>query len=120
MGIGWRVAALTLWSASACGPANGDEEPREDQVPQRSIEEVQEDRTPEWLCLPGVVGTGIGHCDGEPCIKVFLATPSRSTEGALPDSVEGHRVEAEVTGTFRPRTPPDTGSDPSGRSGSAP
>lgn len=72
-------------------------------MPERPIEEVQEAYTPEWMELAAVVGTGIGECDGEPCIKVYLAEPSEEADEAIPDSVEGHRVETVVTGPFRPR-----------------
>lgn len=71
----------------------------------RSIEEVQEAHTPEWMELPGVVGTGIGLCeDEEPCIRVFLQAPSPEAEAAIPERVEGYRVELVVTGPFRPRS----------------
>ncbi len=72
-----------------------------------TIEEVQERYTTEWMALAGVVGTGIGACDGEPCIRVFLARPSPEAEERIPPEVEGYRVELEVTGEFRPRSPPD-------------
>jgi hypothetical protein len=74
---------------------------------QRSIEEVQEEFTPEWMELPGVVGTGIGLCDGRPCIKVFVAGPVGALQDRIPREVEGHRVELERTGPFQAR---DTGS----------
>ena len=88
-----------------CDPSEG-----ADPVPEREIEQVQEAYTPEWMELPGVVGTGIGRCDGTPCIKVFLVSPAPDTEEAIPDSVEGHPVEIEVTGPVRPRSPSDTSS----------
>ena len=70
-----------------------------------TIEEVQERYTPEWMALADVVGTGIGSCEGEPCIRVFLARPSPEAEESIPPEVEGYRVELEVTGEFRPRSP---------------
>jgi hypothetical protein len=102
--------ALGTIAAAACGYPRSDA-PQENDVeePRRSIEEVQEAHTAEWMKLPGVVGTGIGLCDEEePCIRVFLSAPSPEAEGAIPARVEGHRVELVVTGTFRPRVPPDS------------
>lgn len=85
-------------------------------MPTRPIEEVQEAHTPAWMELPGVVGTGIGLCDREegadpprePCIRVFLSRASPEAEEAIPERVEGYRVELVVTGPFTPRTPPGT------------
>lgn len=98
---------LALALVAGCGLVRNDT-PEEEQVPERSIEEVQEAHTPGWMELPGVVGTGIGLCDDEPCIRVFLSEPSPEVEEAIPEEVEGYRVELVVTGPFRPRLPPDT------------
>ena len=68
---------------------------------ERSIEEVQEAFTPEWMELPGVVGTGIGLCEGQPCIKVFVAGPTRQLEERIPSEVEGYQVVLEQTGEFQ-------------------
>ena len=91
-------------------------------MPERSIQEVQEDYTPGWMELPGVVGTGVGECDGEPCIRIFLSDRFPGTAEALPDSVEGCRVETQVTGPVRPRPPEgrplqDTSQPPDGADG---
>jgi hypothetical protein len=74
-----------------------------------SIEEVQEAHIEAWLRLPGVVGTGIGLCRGEPCIRIFLSGPSRRAEEVIPERVGGFRVELHVAGEAIPRTPPDPG-----------
>ena len=69
----------------------------------RSIEEVQDAYTPDWMDLPGVVGTGIALCDDEPCIKVFVSGAVVPLQGLIPDEVEGYRVALEATGRFEPR-----------------
>jgi hypothetical protein len=102
---------LVLLVLTACG-LNRTDLPEED-MPEPTIQEVQERYTPDWMELPGVVGTGIGLCEaedepegpGEPCIRVFLARPSPEAEDAIPERVEGYRVELVVTGEFRPRGP---------------
>lgn len=68
-----------------------------------TIEEVQEAYTERWMRLPGVVGTGIGLCEGEPCIRVFLSRPSPEARDAIPSRVEGYAVDLEVTGEVEPR-----------------
>lgn len=73
-------------------------------MPERTIQEVQEAYTDEWMAIPGVVGTGIGLCDDdEPCIRVFLSAPSPEAEERIPARVEGYRVELVVVGPFRSR-----------------
>ena len=73
-----------------------------DTVSGRSIDEVLDAHTDSLMALPGVVGTAIGLCDGERCIKVFLADSSPATKGRIPARLEGYRVVAEVTGPIRP------------------
>lgn len=72
-------------------------------VPARSIDEVLAAHTDSLLALPGVVGTAIASCDGERCIKVFLADSNSDTKARIPPSLEGYRVVVEVTGAIRPR-----------------
>ena len=50
---------------------------------------------------PGVTGTAIGLSKGKPCLKVFVK--DRRAAGKIPSRIDGHRVEVEVTGTFKPR-----------------
>lgn len=69
----------------------------------RSIDEVLAAHTDSLMALPGVVGTAIGLCDGERCIKVLLADSSSDTKRRIPARLEGYRVLAEVTGPITPR-----------------
>src|SRR6266436_4676569 len=72
-------------------------------VTARSIDDVLAAHSDSLMALPGVVGTAIGLCDGERCIKVFLADSGQETKRRIPARLEGYRVLAEVTGTIRPR-----------------
>ena len=72
-------------------------------VTARSIDEVLAAHTDSLMALPGVVGTAIGLCGAERCIKVFLADSSPDTKRRIPARLEGYRVLAEVTGTITPR-----------------
>jgi hypothetical protein len=56
--------------------------------------------------MPGVVGIAEGLCDGQPCIKVFIARKTPDLLKAIPASVEGYPVAVEETGEFRPFAPP--------------
>jgi hypothetical protein len=102
--------ALNLAILQACSnQRSGQSEPLSDrEVTPVSIQEVQEAHTPAWMSIPGVVGTGIGRCDGEPCIKVFVAQRTSEIDRRIPDHVEGYPVSVEVTGPFR-ALDPDSG-----------
>lgn len=78
----------------------------------RTIQEVQEAHTAEWMAVPGVVGTGIGRCDDEPCILVYAERMTEEIGERIPDRVEGYRVRVEVSGPFRPRESPPPPSPP--------
>jgi hypothetical protein len=98
----WLSLALVCMILGGCA-GNQDNIPESEPMPERTIQEVQEAYTPEWMELEAVVGTGIGQCEGEPCIRVFLAHHSPEAESAIPSQLHGYRVELEVTGPFRPR-----------------
>jgi cobalamin biosynthesis protein CbiD len=69
---------------------------------ERTMYEVQEAHEEAWRAVEGVVGTGVGACDGEACIKVFVRERTEAVEEAIPSEVEGHPVRIEVTGGFEP------------------
>ena len=66
-----------------------------------TIEEALKKHTEELLAIPGVVGTGQGLCDGMPCIKILVVERTPKIEQRIPDTVEGYRVQVEVTGRIR-------------------
>ena len=106
------LSLATMIALSSCtGTGNRGDDGQLETTVVRSIEEVQEAFTREWMDLPGVVGTGIGLCEGQPCIKVFVAGPIQRLEERIPDEVDGHRVILEQTGRFEPR---DTASNSCG------
>ena len=69
----------------------------------RSIDAVLAAHTDSLMILPGVVGTAVGLCDGQRCIKVLLADSSAAAKARIPERLEGYRVVVEVTGVIRPR-----------------
>ena len=117
------AAVLSSWvlvGAGACAPGGGGDSAgttdtataqEGDAVSQRSIIEVQEAHADAWEALDGVVGTGLGRCDGEPCIKVFVREKTTALEDEIPSRVEGYPVRLEITGPFRSR---DTTGSPGG------
>jgi len=70
-------------------------------MPERPIKTVLQEHTVELMALPGVVGTGLGQCQGEPCIKVFVAAKTPDLQAKIPTTLDGYQVVVEETGTFR-------------------
>ena len=68
----------------------------------RSIDEVLAAHTDSLMSLPGVVGTAIGLCDSERCIKVLTVDSSAATRNRIPARLEGFRVVVEVAGRITP------------------
>jgi len=77
-------------------------------MPQRSIEQVLAERTPEWMSWEGVVGTAQSLLDdGRPCIVIYVAYENEALRARIPEAVEGYPVIIEVSGEFQAY--PDTG-----------
>ena len=68
---------------------------------ERTIEQVQEEHTDEWMAIPGVEGTAIGLFEGKPCIKIFSSSKPQEIRDKIPPTVEGYTVIIEETGAFR-------------------
>jgi hypothetical protein len=94
--IGAIIAAGTLIGCSQRGASEF-----EKGAPERTIEQVQQAHTDEWMAIPGVEGTGIGLCDDKPCIKVFSSIKPEQLRAKIPSNIEGYPVIIEETGAFR-------------------
>ena len=51
--------------------------------------------------IEGVTGTAIGLKGGKACVKVYLERDDARLRSRVPRSVDGVRVEVEVTGKVR-------------------
>jgi len=91
------TTAGTLAGCSYAGPS---ELEKGQTMPERTIEQVQEEHTDEWMALPGVEGTAIGLYEGKPCIKVFTSRKPQQLRDKIPSTVEGYPVIIEETGAF--------------------
>ena len=67
----------------------------------KTIEQVQEAHTDEWLAIAGVEGTAIGLFEDKPCIKVFSSRKADELQTKIPSEVEGYPVIIEESGVFR-------------------
>ena len=64
----------------------------------KKIEDVLKEHTNDLMSVPGVVGTGQGLCDSQPCIKVFVIKKTSELEENIPKRLEGYPVMLEETG----------------------
>jgi hypothetical protein len=64
----------------------------------QTIEQVKEKYESELMAINGVVGVGIGECEGKPCIKVYLENDSPDLKARIPAQLDGFKVDTEVTG----------------------
>lgn len=69
-----------------------------------TIEEAHAALTTRFIDRPGVSGTAIGACDGNPCLKVYVVGDDAPVRAEIPDTFGGFPVEVEVTGTIRARS----------------
>ena len=68
---------------------------------EKTIEQVQEEHTDEWMAIPGVEGTAIGLSEGKSCITILSSIKSEELRDQIPSTVEGYSVVIKETGTFR-------------------
>lgn len=73
----------------------------------KSIEKVLEAHSDEWMAIAGVVGVGIGLCDGEPCIRVLVSRKTAEIANRIPAAIEGFVVDVEETGRFEAYDSPE-------------
>ena len=66
----------------------------------KTIEQVQEEHTDEWMAVDGVEGTGIGLFKGKPCIKILTSSGTDQIRAQIPSEVEGYPLIVEETGEF--------------------
>lgn len=71
------------------------------QMSGKTIQQVQKERTREWMAIDGVEGTAIGLYKGKLCIKIFSSKKAEDLQEEIPSIIEGYQVIIEQTGTFR-------------------
>lgn len=103
-----RMTFIAALAFAAGGPGCRNEhmnaEPKQP-VGGKTIQQVQEEHTPAWMALPGVVGTAIGQCDGRPCILILTAANTEQIRKEIPATVDGYPVVVQYSGPIRARDP---------------
>ena len=102
------AAVLLLWlvvGAIACGQPSAEAVPEEKPLVEKPIEQVLQEHTDSLMALPGVVGTALGLCADEPCIRVFVVEATEELLKQIPEEIEGYAVDVQQTGEFKALDP---------------
>jgi hypothetical protein len=102
----WALVVVVLLGGTG-GCSNGRKAPesgiaKEDPVHSRPIEEVLQAHTAHLMSIEGVVGTGLGAVEGEPCILVLVSEETPALKAAIPASIEGYPVRIQEVGDVKP------------------
>ena len=98
----FSIGAIILNSGAAgCMRRTAEDHEGEKNMPTKTIEEVLDEYTDEWMSIPGVVGTAQGLDDGKPCIKVYVIEKTPEIDRTIPKVLHGHPVVVEQTGEIR-------------------
>ena len=68
------------------------------------VQRVYDIHRESLIAVPGVTGTAIGPCDGQPCIRVFVSSASVLEGLAIPGTLDGIPVKIDVSGVFDARS----------------
>jgi len=68
---------------------------------ENTIESVFEKHRDRIMTLRGVLGTSIGRCMNEPCIRVFVIEKTKELLDQIPCTLDGYPVMVQETGEFR-------------------
>lgn len=104
----WRVpillfciGAISAIGVAGCSRGASGDNDREGLMAERTIGQVKDAHTDEWMAIPGVEGVAIGLFEDKPCIKVLSSKKVEELRVRIPLVVEGYPVIIEETGTFR-------------------
>ena len=99
----WNIGVLAVGGVLAsCGAYAGPSDLDKGQsMPEKTIEQVQEEHTDGWMAIPGVEGVAISICDGKPCISILSSVKPQKLQDKIPNTIEGYPVIIKETGTFR-------------------
>lgn len=101
------VCSIVLWSIGSlfCSESNYNPSPVREKRSIMSIEKVLSQNKEALMALQGVVGTAQSLCEGQPCIKVYVAERSPSLEKQIGDLLKGHLFQIQTSGKFKIRPP---------------
>jgi hypothetical protein len=86
---------------SGCSRDDASDHRKEKRMPAKTIEQVLNEKTNEWMAIPGVAGVAIGQFKDKPCIKIFSSASQQQLRAKIPPTIEGYPVIIEQTGPIR-------------------
>ena len=71
-----------------------------DRAPQAAstIDEAERQLSDSLRSVVGVVGTMVGECDGDPCLRVLVAKKTEELTRRIPETFAGFRVMIDESG----------------------
>jgi hypothetical protein len=97
--LGVATGVLIVSTVGCANPVKTGGEDR--RMAAKSIQEVLEEHSDQWMSIPGVVGTAIGRFEGKPCIRVLAANKTDQVTQQIPSELEGFPVIITETGEIR-------------------
>ena len=97
------AGAMLVVACSSARRTPATSERRDTTMGSRNIDAVLAAHNDSLLAIPGVVGTAVGLCGTERCIKVLVANSKTAAMQRIPTTLEGYRVVVDVTGPMMPR-----------------
>ena len=92
------LASLVLWLV-ACEPGPSDSRTQSPEtMSYETIEAAHTALTRQLIDQEGVTGVGIGACNGNPCLKVYVVRSDTAAVSGLADTFGGYPLEVEVSG----------------------
>lgn len=98
---GWPLALILSLTVLTGAGNNADRPAEETPMTEKKLAEILNEQTQALMSLPGVVGTALGSCDGEPCIKVYVVQRTPALDRSIFDRLSGYPVQIEETGEIR-------------------
>lgn len=95
------VAAVILMIGLGCYSKDPPRSGQPRNMGDKTIEQVQEGHTDDWMAIRGVVGTAIGQDSGKPCILILTDSNTEQIRKIIPATVNGYPVVVRYTGEIR-------------------
>jgi hypothetical protein len=95
----WGV--LLMLSGPGCRQETISDSRKGASMPAKTIEQVQQERTDEWMAIPGVVAVAVGQHEAQPCLVVLTDSNAEEVRKKIPSRVDGYPVIVRQSGPIR-------------------
>ena len=95
------IAITTAGNVAGCSCTSSKNLEKGQSMPDKTIEQVLQDNTDQWMDIQGIEGTAIGLFKGKPCIRIFTSLKPQQLQDKISSTAEGYPIIIEETGSFR-------------------